>query len=307
MVIAIGRFSVVMAVDIRRRQAFGKAFSKGRLRAIATARAGFKGKIMPVIDADGCPIHVEVDGFDGAPVLILSNSLGTTLHMWEPQVAPFTKQFRVVRFDRRGHGRSGLPKGPYTMERLGRDALAVMDGLGIEKANWCGLSMGGMEGMWLGASAPERFDKIILSNTSCYYPNKELWNERISTIRARGGLAPVADRLMGLWFTKEFREREPAIVERLKEGLAATPMEGYIACGEAVRDMDHREILSQIKAPTLVIIGRHDQATTPEAGAFIRSRISGAAVAVLDAAHISNVEQPTQFTDIVQSFLVRPR
>jgi 3-oxoadipate enol-lactonase len=112
---------------------------------------------------------------------------------------------------------------------------------------------------------------------------------------------------MGLWFTKEFREREPAIVERLKEGLAATPMEGYIACAEAVRDMDHREILSQIKAPTLVIIGRHDQATTPEAGEFIRSRISGAAVAMLDAAHISNVEQPTQFTDIVQSFLVRPR
>jgi 3-oxoadipate enol-lactonase len=258
---------------------------------------------MPVIDADGCPIHVEIEGAADAPVLILSNSLGTTLQMWEPQVALFTKHFRVVRFDRRGHGKSGLPKGPYTMERLSRDVLAIMDGLGIAQANWCGLSMGGMEGMWLGAHAPERFRRIILANTSCYYPNREFWNERIAIIRSRGGLAAVAERLMGLWFTKEFRTREPAIVERFKDGLAATAMEGYIACGEAVRDMDHREILSQIKAPTLVIIGCHDHATTPDAGEFVQSRIPNSALAMLDAAHISNVEQPAQFTDAVLGFL----
>jgi 3-oxoadipate enol-lactonase len=262
---------------------------------------------MPVIDADGCPIHVEVEGREDAPVLILSNSLGTTLAMWEPQVAPFSREFRLLRFDRRGHGKSGLAEGPYTMARLGRDVLAVMDGLGIAKANWCGLSMGGMEGMWLAAHAPQRFDRIVLCNTSCYYPNKEFWNERIRTIRALGGMAPVADRLMGLWFTKDFRAREPITVKRFRDGLAATATEGYIACGEAVRDMDHRALLARITAPTLVIIGQHDQATTPEDGEFIRSGIPGAAVAMLDAAHISNIEQPTQFTENVLRFLACPR
>jgi 3-oxoadipate enol-lactonase len=261
---------------------------------------------MPLIDADGCQIHVEVEGPERAPVLILSNSLGTTLHMWDPQVAPFTKHFRLVRFDRRGHGKSAVPRGPYSMERLGRDVLAIMDGLGIEKASWCGLSMGGMEGMWLGAHAGDRFDRLILSNTSCHYPNKEFWNERIKMIRSSGGLRPVADRLTGAWFTKEFREREPATVDRMKAGLATTPVEGYIACGEAVREMDHREILSQISAPTLVIIGRYDQATTPEAGQFIHSRIPSASLAMIDAAHISNIEQPMQFTGAVLEFLACP-
>ncbi len=130
---------------------------------------------MPVINADGCPIHVEVEGPERAPVLMLSNSLGTTMHMWDGQVAPFTQHFRLVRYDRRGHGRSGLPKGPYTMERLGRDALAVLDGLGIEKINWCGLSMGGMVGQWLGANAPARIERLVLSNTSSYFPDKKAW------------------------------------------------------------------------------------------------------------------------------------
>src|SRR4051812_18622882 len=122
---------------------------------------------MPLIDVGDCELYVQVEGAERAPVLMLSNSLGTTLEMWDPQVTPFTKHYRLVRFDRRGHGRSGLPKGPYTMERLGRDVLALMDTLGIRKANWCGLSMGGMEGMWLGARGGGRFEKIILSNTSC--------------------------------------------------------------------------------------------------------------------------------------------
>jgi 3-oxoadipate enol-lactonase len=256
---------------------------------------------MPVIDADGCAIHVEIEGPERAPVLMLSNSLGTTLDMWHAQVAPFTQHFRLIRFDRRGHGRSGVPKGPYTMERLSRDALAIMDGLGIARANWCGLSMGGMEGMWLGAHAPERFERLVLSNTSCHYPDKSFWNDRIKAIRG-SGLAALAERIMSLWFSKEFREREPATVARMRDSLAATPVDGYIACGEAVRDMDHRDLLARIVAPTLVIVGRHDQATTPEAGEFVRSRIAGASLAVLDAAHLSNIEQPRQFNDQVLDF-----
>jgi 3-oxoadipate enol-lactonase len=259
---------------------------------------------MPVIQADGCPIHVEVDGPERAPVLMLSNSLGTTLHMWDDQVKPFAQHFRLVRYDRRGHGRSAVPKGPYTMERLGRDALAVMDGLGLKKVHWCGLSMGGMVGQWLGANAPDRLDRLVLSNTSSYFADKAAWHDRIKTVRA-SGLAAIADRVMTLWFTQDFREQEPAAVARMKEMMLSTPVDGYVACCEAVRDMDHREILGKITAPTLVIAGRHDPATTLEAGEFIRSRIPDAAMTVFDAAHISNVEQPHDYADAVLGFLTQ--
>jgi 3-oxoadipate enol-lactonase len=260
---------------------------------------------MPVINADGCPINVQVEGPDGAPVLMLSNSLGCTLDMWDAQVKPFTRHFRLVRYDRRGHGKSGLPPGPYNMERLARDALAVLDGLGVKKANWCGLSMGGMEGIWLGANAPERFERIVLSNTSSYYPDKSFWNDRIKAIRAAGGLGGLADRIMTLWFSKAFHERDPASVARFKAGLLATPVEGYIACGEAVRDMDHRELLPRISVPTLVIVGRHDGATSPEAGQLVHSRIPGAELIMLDAAHLSNIEQPEVYADTVLGFLTK--
>jgi 3-oxoadipate enol-lactonase len=259
---------------------------------------------MPVIDADGCPLHVEVEGPAGAPVLMLSNSLGTDLHMWEPQVAPFTKQYRLVRYDRRGHGKSGAPKGPYTMERLGRDVLAILDGLGLEKVNWCGLSMGGMVGMWLGAHAPERIERLILSNTSCYYADKSLWDLRIAAVRS-GGLALLADRILSLWFSPEFRARAPAAVAAMKAMLIATPVEGYIGACEAVRDMDHRAILPKITAPTLIIAGRHDPATNVEAAEFIRARVPDSALTVLDAAHISNIERRAEFSAEVLQFLAR--
>ena len=259
---------------------------------------------MPMIDADGCPIHVQVEGPEGAPVLMLSNSLGTTLQMWDAQVEPLAKHFRLVRYDRRGHGKSGVPKGPYTMERLGRDVLAVIDKLGIKTINWCGLSMGGMVGQWLGANAPQRIERLILSNTSCYFADKTAWNDRIKFVREKG-LAALAGPNMERWFTKGFRERSPETIARMVEMFVATPLEGYIGCGEAVRDMDHRELLPKIKAPTLVIIGKHDPATTPEAGEYIRSHIPGATHVVLDAAHISNIEQSAAYTSAVLDFLTR--
>jgi 3-oxoadipate enol-lactonase len=257
---------------------------------------------MPVIDADGCPIHVEVEGPERAPVLMLSNSLGTNHRMWDDQVKPFTETFRLVRYDRRGHGKSGCPKGPYTMERLGRDVLAILDGLGLERINWCGLSMGGMVGMWLGAHAPGRIDKLILSNTATYYADKTPWNDRITFVR-ENGLAALVGPNMERWFTKDFRTRSPETIARMTEMFVATPLDGYIACCEAVRDMDHREIIRTIRAPTLVIAGRHDPATPVEAAEFIRGRIPGAALAVLDAAHISNLEQPRHYADTVLGFL----
>ena len=257
---------------------------------------------MPVIDADGCPIHVEVEGRADAPVLMLSNSLGTNHHMWDDQVKPFTETFRLVRYDRRGHGKSGCPEGPYTMERLGRDVLAILDGLGLERINWCGLSMGGMVGMWLGAHAPGRIDKLILSNTATYYADKTPWNDRIKFVR-ENGLAALVGPNMERWFTKDFRARSPETIARMTEMFVATPLDGYIACCEAVRDMDHREIIRTITAPTLVIAGRHDPATPVAAAEFIRSCIPGAALAVLDAAHISNLEQPRHYADTVLGFL----
>jgi 3-oxoadipate enol-lactonase len=257
---------------------------------------------MPMIDADGCPIHVQVEGPEGAPVLMLSNSLGTTLQMWAGQVAPFTQHFRLVRYDRRGHGQSGCPKGPYTMERLGRDVLAVLDALGIKKTNWCGLSMGGMVGQWLGANAPERVERLVLTNTSSYFPDKKMWNDRLALVREKG-VASFAGPNMERWFTKGFLERAPQAVAPIKAMFAATPLEGYIGCGEAVRDMDHRTLLARIKAPTLVIAGRHDPATPLEANEYIKANIPGAQLAVLDAAHMSNVEQREAYTAAVLGFL----
>ncbi len=259
---------------------------------------------MPDITTDdGCTIHVEAEGRPHAPVLMLSNSLGTDLSMWDDQVAPFTRHFRLVRYDRRGHGRSGVPQGPYTMARLGRDVLAVLDGLGVDKINWCGLSIGGMVGQWLGANAAHRIDKLILSNTACYYPDKAFWNGRLKTVREKG-LAGIVDANMERWFTKGFRERAPQAIERMRQRFLATNPDGYCGCGEAIRDMDLRPLLAKITAPTLVIAGRHDIATPLEGNEFIRAHIPGARLAMIDAAHIANVEQPQAYADAVLGFLL---
>jgi 3-oxoadipate enol-lactonase len=260
---------------------------------------------MPMINADdGCPINVEVAGRDGAPVLMLSNSLGTTLHMWDDQAPEFSKHFRLVRYDRRGHGKSGVPKGPYSMERFGRDVLCVLDALKIKKINWCGLSMGGMVGQWLGGNAPGRIEKLILSNCTDYYADKGPWNDRFKLLREKG-LSAIVSGTMERWFTKAFRADHPAVIARFSEMLLATNLDGYIACGQAVRDMDHRAFLPKIKAPTLIIAGRHDPATTVANGESMRDRIPGAKLAVIEAAHISNAEQPKIYIDTVLDFLRR--
>ncbi len=259
---------------------------------------------MPMIDADGCMLNVSVEGRDGGPTVLLSNSLGSTLAMWEPQMPALTRHFRVVRYDRRGHGKSGVPPGPYTMERLGRDVLAILDELNIAKVHFCGLSMGGMVGQWLGANAPERIDKLILSNTACRFPDADAWNDRIRAVR-EGRIAELAERIMANWFTAEFREREPAIVVRVRAMVAATPPEGYIGCSAAIRDMDHRPLLSRITRPTLVIAGRYDPSTTVEAGEYLRKNIPGASLTIIDAAHMASMEQPHAFNDIVLGYLMQ--
>jgi 3-oxoadipate enol-lactonase len=257
---------------------------------------------MTVIDADGCPLYLRVDGHATAPALMLCNSLGTDLHLWDPQAAEWARRFRLVRYDRRGHGRSGLGSAPRTTERLGRDALAVMDALGLEKVHWCGLSMGGMVGQWLAANAPRRIGRLILSNTSAYFADKARWNDRIQAVREKG-LDSIADTVMKLWFSADFRARAPETIARMRQMLTATPVEGYIASCEAVRDMDHRPLLPKIKAPTLIIAGKHDHTTPLEMAEAMRAQIPGAALAVIDAAHIANVEQPAAYSETVMKFL----
>jgi len=257
---------------------------------------------MPMIDADGCPIYVEVEGREDAPALMLSNSLGTNLHMWDEQAGEWAKYFRVIRYDRRGHGKSGVPDGPYSMERFGRDVLAILDALEIEKTNWCGLSMGGMVGQWLGANAPDRVEKLVLSNTNFHYADKAPWADRIKFVQEKG-LTELVDPNMERWFTKDFRARAPQTIARMKEMFVATDPVGYIACCEAIRDMDFTESNSRITAPTLVIVGKQDPATPPAAGETIAKQIKGAEVAALDAAHISNMEQPKLYTETVLEFL----
>jgi 3-oxoadipate enol-lactonase len=259
---------------------------------------------MPMIDADGCLLNVTVEGRDGGPTLMLSNSLGCTLQMWEPQMHALTQVFRVIRYDRRGHGKSGVPPGPYSVERFGRDVLAILDDLNIEKTHWCGLSMGGMVGQWLGANAPERLGKIVLSNTTCYFPDPTIWDARIKAVK-EGGLASIADTVIAGWLTQDFRDRQPEVAARIKAMLMATPVEGYLASCEALSRLDLRDDLPDIKSPTLVIAGRYDKSTPIAMAEAIRSRIPGASMTILDAAHISNVEAALAFNDAVLGFLTQ--
>jgi len=259
---------------------------------------------MPIIKADdGCPIYFEVEGDEDAPALMLSNSLGTNLHMWDDQAGEFAEHFRLIRYDRRGHGQSGAPQGPYSFDRFGRDILAILDALEIDTVNWCGLSMGGMDGQWLGANAPDRVEKLVLANTNFYYADKGPWADRIKFVREKGLDALVGPN-MERWFTQGFREREPEAIERMRKMFVASNRDGYIACVEAIRDMDFRATNPGVTTPTLVIVGKQDPATPPAAGEAIAKAIPGAELVALDAAHISNIEQPEAFTEAVLDFLL---
>lgn len=252
---------------------------------------------MPTIDSSGCSLNVDVQGAAGAPVLMLSNSLCTNLGMWAPQMPQFTRHFRVVRYDSRGHGRSGAPDGAYTIEMLGRDALAIMDGLGLDKVHWCGLSMGGMVGMWLATYAPERIGRLVLSNTAAQMRAPDVWNKRIEA--ARRGMAGLVEATIERWFTPGFLARANEAVEPVREMIRTTPAEGFIGCCAAIRDMDQAESIRRIGAATLIIAGEHDRSTTLEAARFMQERIAGSQVVALDAAHLSNIEQAGAYTEAV--------
>ena len=247
----------------------------------------------------------QSEGPDEAPVLVLSNSLGTDLHMWDAQIPAFTEHFRVLRFDTRGHGKSLVTEGPYNIEQLGHDVLALLDALNIQRAHFCGLSMGGLIGQWLGINAGERLHKLVVCNTAAKIGEPAIWNPRIETVLRDGQAAMVAlrDASIARWFTPDFAEAHPDQAKRITDMLAATSPQGYAANCAAVRDADYREQVSAIKVPTLVISGTEDAVTPPSGGHFIQERVAGAEYAEFYAAHLSNVQAGAAFSDRVVKFL----
>jgi 3-oxoadipate enol-lactonase len=237
----------------------------------------------------------QVDGHAAMPALVLASSLGTTWELWDAQLPALTQDFRVVRFDHPGHGRSPIPDAPVTVESLADDVVELLDALELERVSFCGLSLGGMVGMALALRASERLDRLVLCCTAAYLGPAEGWHERARVVRARGTSA-IAEAVVGRWFTERFREESAATVARFREMLAAIPAEGYAACCEAIASWDARSDVIAIRAPTLVISGADDVATPVDDGAFLAESIPGAELTVLpECAHLANVEQPTLF------------
>lgn len=246
--------------------------------------------------------HSRLEGPAGRPVLVLSNSLGTDLALWDEQTPALAARFRVLRYDTRGHGRSGVTPGAYAIETLARDVLALLDAHKISRAHFCGLSLGGMIGMWLGVHAAARIDRLVLANTAPQIGTPGIYNARIDAVR-QGGMEAIADAVLERWFTAGFRARAPQAVGRVRAMLMTTQPEGYIACCAAVRDADLWPDIAGIASPTLVIAGMHDAAAPPTDGRKMSERIAGARYTELDAAHISNIEAAQRFTAELIGFL----
>lgn len=260
---------------------------------------------MAFVQLQSGQVHYEIEGPADAPVLVLSNSLGTDLHMWDAQIASFSKSFRVLRYDTRGHGQSVISHGPYSIEQLGRDVLDLLDTLKIQRAHFCGLSMGGLIGQWLGIHASERLLKLVLCNTAAKIGGPETWGPRIEVVE-KGGEAAMKELGAGAverWFTPDFARDHADKVMAVTNVLAATSPVGYAAACAAVRDADFRKQLGAITVDTLIICGSHDPVTTVADGHFLQNHIPGSQLSDYYAAHLSSVELGDTFTLRVEAFL----
>jgi 3-oxoadipate enol-lactonase/4-carboxymuconolactone decarboxylase len=239
------------------------------------------------------------DGPEDAPVLLLSNSLGTTIDMWQAQVPVLSQYFRVLRYEHRGHGGTHALPGPYTIDGLGSDVVELLDLLGIERVAMCGLSLGGMVAMWMAARHPDRIDSLVLASTAPYLPTPEFWNERAATVRA-SGTGVLLETLLARWFAPGFVDDHPDAVASVSAMLASAESEGYAWCCEAIGSMDLRPVLTRITAPTLVVVGAADPVTPPAGALELHDAIAGSTLVVLPhAAHLANLEQPDRFTKLV--------
>lgn len=257
---------------------------------------------MPTLALPDYNIHYTLEGPAGAPLLVLSNSLGAELGMWDGQAAEFSKRYRVLRYDNRGHGQSTASKAPYSLEDVANDVVLLLQHVGEKAAHFCGLSLGGMVGMWLATHQPQQIRKLILCNTSAMLGPRENWEARIAAVR-QSGMQAVVNPVMERWFTEGFRVNSADVVARVERNFLKVSVEGYAGCCAAIRDMDQRKEIQGIKARTMVIAGTFDPSTPPAMGQFIAETIRGARYVELPAAHLSNIEAAAMFNDVTGFFL----
>ncbi|MCK4089561.1 3-oxoadipate enol-lactonase [Acinetobacter radioresistens] len=257
---------------------------------------------MPTFTLNDIALHYQTFGDTDKPALIFSNSLGTNLSMWQQQLDYFQAHFFVICYDTRGHGSSSAPPGPYTLEQLGLDVINLLDHLKIQTASFCGISMGGLTGQWLAIHYPERFNHVVVCNTAAKIGQEQAWLERASLVREQG-LKPIAATAASRWFTEPFIQSQTAIVKHLSNDLAAGSSEGYASCCEALAKADLRDQLKEIKVPVLIVAGTADPVTTVEDAEFMLERIPNAQLAKINASHISNIEQPEIFKQIISDFI----
>lgn len=257
---------------------------------------------MPKFTSNDAEINYQTFGDSAKPALVFSNSLGTKFSMWQPQIDFFQKDFFVVCYDTRGHGHSSAPKGPYSLDALGLDVIHLLDHLNIQKASFCGISMGGLTGQWLAIHHPERFNRAIVCNTAAKIGQEQAWNERAALVRQQG-LQPIAATAASRWFTEPFIQSQSAIVQSLSNDLGAGSPEGYASCCEALAKADLRQLLQDITVPMLVVAGQKDPVTTVSDAQYIVNHVRSSALFEIKASHISNLEQPKAFNQAVSSFL----
>lgn len=258
---------------------------------------------MPNFSSSDATIHFQTFGDSSKPALVFSNSLGTKLSMWQNQIDHFQKDHFVICYDTRGHGQSSTPQGPYSIDQLGQDVVNLLDHLKIQKADFCGISMGGLTGQWLAIHRPERFNHVVVCNTAAKIGQQQAWLDRAELVREQG-LKPIAETAALRWFTEPFIQSQATIVSSLSNDLAASSAEGYANCCEALAKADLRNQLSQITVPVLIIAGQKDPVTTVIDGQYMRDRIANAQLVEIDASHISNVEKPQDFNQALVRFLV---
>ena len=249
--------------------------------------------------------HYELTGPKNASVVMLSHSLGSNLHMWDPQMAALEAKHRVLRYDTRGHGDSDAPEGAYTLDQLVADVVALLDALKIEKVNFTGLSMGGMIAQGLALNHPQRVDRLVLCDTSAFMPAEAqpIVQERIDIAR-KEGTAALVDSTLARWFTPPYLQKKGSEVDMIRTIFLTSPVAGYIGCTEAIRRLNYINELPRIKQPTLIMVGAEDPGTPVAAAQAIHERIAGSRLVVIpSASHLSNIEQAEVFNRNLNEFL----
>ncbi|MGM1065227.1 3-oxoadipate enol-lactonase [Saccharothrix sp. Mg75] len=247
-------------------------------------------------------LHHVLSGRPDGPVVVLGPALGTTTALWEPQLPALEARFRVLRYDHRGHGGSPSRPGPCRVDDLAEDVLELLDALDLPRVSYCGVSLGGMVGMWLAGHAPERVERLVLCCTAAAFTSSRPWLDRAAVVRA-SGTASLAPAVVRRWFTPAFRAARPDVAPAFEAGLAAVDDEGYAACCEALAALDLRSVLPAIEAPTAVVAGAHDEATPPSCGRAIADAVPGASFHVVDGAHLANVEAADEVVRVLEAHL----